>query len=47
MWMYLLQAADGAGLSHEGAVDAVHPVVHADVRPPDDHVGCHLNFSLL
>ena len=34
--------ADGAGLSHERSVNAIHPVVDTDVRPAHDHVGGQL-----
>ena len=42
---YLLQAADGAGLSHEGTVHAIHPPMNTQLRPADDHVGGHLKQS--
>ena len=39
---HLLQAADGTGLSHERAVNAVHPPVNSEVRPSHGNVSADL-----
>lgn len=39
---HLLQAADGTSLPHHRSVNTVHPVVHTEVRPAQEHVGADL-----